>query len=474
MHIELTQRPGSSNVYARLEQPAMDRLQGTSKVRLGLSPFDVQLRQTPQGMRAVLSPKQGRVRIPGQKVQLQLVEDDGRLTVGPVLAIFTSSQRNSPRRRYASLSGRFQRFIQHARKLGAIAYVFTPRGVNWKRRTITGYTWLGTNRGGRWVKGTFPFPNVVYNRVPTRKAERRKRVNDVRRRLLAERDLHLFNPKFLDKWQVYQILRNVEGVREYLPETRPYRRISELVPFLERHKHVYLKLAAGSLGNGTARVDLLDDGKFRWRATRQKGHIASRTLSGERALSERMRTLGKGRTYLMQQGIPLLRSNGRPFDVRALVQKETNGEWTITGMAARVAGPRQITTHRPRGGSRAKLVPLIRAAFPEGNRAQRVQEELERVILKAADSFDRETGRSHGELSMDVAIDQEGRPWILELNAKPAIFDEPAIRKHARHRLLNYCFWLGGFPPVGDLDDEAEEERSGMQETRFLAERPHN
>ncbi len=471
MHIELSQRSGSAKLVARLDPPAMDRMQAASKLRFGLSAVNLQTLTTPQGERALISPTQGRLRIPGRQLKLHVAEKDGVLTLGPVLAIFTSAQRNNARRRYATLSGRFQRFIVDARSMGALAYVFTPRGVNWTKRTVTGYTWLGSGKHGRWVKGTFPFPNVVYNRVPTRKAERRTRVNRVRRRLLAEQGMHLFNPKFLDKWQVYQILRNVEGVREHLPQTQPYRRVSELIGFLERHKNVYIKMAGGSLGKGTARIDLLENGKIRWRETRHKGHIVARTLSGQKALAERMRLLSRGRHYLMQQGIQLLRSNGRPFDVRALVQKEPSGAWSVTGMAARVAGPRQITTHRPRGGSRAKLPPLIRSAFPEKGRAQQVQEELERVIIEAAEAFDNETGGSHGELSMDVAIDQKGRPWVLELNAKPAIFDEPSIRKFARRRLLNYCFFLGGFTTVDTASPAHETDRTGLQETRFMADR---
>lgn len=448
MHIELElrQKTGSAHLHAVVGRDAAEQIQRVDEVKLGLTPVDVGVSEADQGYRLTLALRDGRVSIPGRRCALHLIARDGRVMLGPVIAIFTSSHQNNPRRRFASLSGRFKRFVLHARDMGALAYVFTPRGVNWRRRTITGFTWIGTTKTGRWVKGTFPFPNVVYNRVPTRKAERRPRVDHVRRRLLAYQGMHLFNPEFLDKWQVYQLLRDVAEVHEHLPETRPYRRISDLIPFLERHRNVYLKLASGSLGNGTARIDVLGNGRYRWRSTRKGGQITARTLWGHAALGQRLRQHGRGRTYLMQQGIDLLRANGRPFDVRALVQKEPDGTWSITGMAARIAGPRQITTHRPRGGSRARLSPLIRSVFGDPQRARQVEEELARVIAKTAEAFDAQTGRRHGELSMDVAIDQEGRPWILELNAKPAIFDEPSIRKDARQRLLNYCFSVGGFP----------------------------
>src|SRR5690606_16900563 len=137
-----------------------------------------------------------------------------------------------------------------------------------------------------------------------------------------------------------------------------------------------------------------------------------------------------GRRYLVQQAIPLLRYQGRPFDIRALVQNEPGRGWTVTGMAARIAGPRQIQTHRPRGGSRAKLIPLLRRVLRNPRRVEQVVRNLEKAIVTAAAAFDAATGGTHGELSMDVALDQSGHPWILELNAKPMVFDEPAIRKH--------------------------------------------
>ena len=133
----------------------------------------------------------------------------------------------------------------------------------------------------------------------------------------------------------------------------------------------------------------------------------------------------------MQQAVDLLHTKGRPFDIRALVQKDAAGHWQVTGMAARIAGKGQITTHRPRGGSRARLVPLIRSIFQDEVRTRKITQELHRVILKAVEVFDVATGHNHGELSMDVGLDRTGRPWIFEINSKPAVFDEPSIRRVA-------------------------------------------
>lgn len=431
-------------LIARPDINAARLFEEIDSVQLGLSELWLQPPKEAQRQRRVLRPKAGELQVPG-KWRLHVRKSDKGPMLGPVIAVFTSSSKRRSSRPFGPLSSRFRKLIEQSRQMGALAFVFTPRGIRWSRRSIVGYTWIGSGKSGRWIRGVFPFPNVVYNRVPTRKAERRPKVNRARKRLLEEPDLHFFNPQFLDKWEVYQVLMPNSKINAFLPETSQCRRTKDLIPFLKEHRHVYLKMAGGSLGNGTAKVDLESNGRMRWRATKKGRGMASRMLKGTGALSSELRRLRRGRTYLMQQAISLLRVNGRPFDIRALVQKDLDEGWRVTGMAARIAGKGQITTHRPRGGSRAKLAPLLNVTFNDKERARQVLQELQRVIILAAQAFDQATGGRHGELSMDVGLDQDGRPWILELNAKPAIFDEPAIRRVARKRLLRYCFRKGGF-----------------------------
>lgn len=404
----------------------------------------VNLRPSRLKGRLLLQAEGGGFKVPGTW-RMHWIESGGRIRIGPVLAIYTSSSRRRSARRFAGLTGRFRRFVEDARRMGALAFVFTPKGVKWTTRTISGFTFVGRGKRGRWVPGTFPFPNVVYNRVPNRRAEGRPLVRSVLERLLSDPGLHIFNPRFLDKWEVYEILRKSEEVSAHVPATERCESLEGLLRFVRVHRHVYLKMAGGSLGRGTARLDLAPSGRFRWRATRPGGHMVRKSLTGERALERQLRRLRRRGLYLMQQAVPVLRSKGRPFDVRALVQKDPDGRWRITGTAARIAGKGQITTHRPRGGSRAKLVPLIRSIFRDPEAAGRVLQELNRVILRAAEAFDSQTGRGHGEVSMDVAIDREGRPWVLEINSKPMVFDEPSIRRLARRRLIRYCFSRAGF-----------------------------
>lgn len=440
MQFEISSGPGRK-LKLTSTPAAIEAVKRSKSVTVGLTPVEVES----AGSRvAVVSVKNRALSLPGRwKVTVRA--DENSVSLGPVIGIFTSSSRRAPKRRFTLNAGQFRRLIRLARRMGAIAYVFTPEGVNWSERTITGHTLTG--RSGAWVRGRFPFPHVIYNRVPNRNAERREAVDAARKRFIEESEVHFFNPKFLDKWEVHNVLKDKEDVKEYLPETLMYKDAASFMAFLRKHNAVYMKRAGGSLGKGTARIGLGPNGRILWRSTLQKGRIKSASFYDMASLAAELDRFQRGRRYLMQQAIPLLRYQGRPFDIRALVQNEPGRGWTVTGMAARIAGPRQITTHRPRGGSRAKLLPLLRRVLRSPERVEQAVRNLERAIVAAAAAFDQATGGTHGELSMDVALDRSGHPWILELNAKPMVFDEPAIRKHARRRLIRYCFDAGGFQP---------------------------
>jgi hypothetical protein len=47
-----------------------------------------------------------------------------------------------------------------------------------------------------------------------------------------------------------------------------------------------------------------------------------------------------------------------------------------------------------------------------------------------------------GEMSIDVGLDRNGRPWIFEANAKPMKFDEPEIRKKQLGQVIRYAQFL--------------------------------
>lgn len=403
------------------------------------------------GVAVVAMPQRG-PRLPIRETSLYR-HPNGELHLGPLIGIMTlfTKKRSVPANNQMST---YVELMRRTRALNGFAFVFQPKRTTAQRSWVRG--WVRLQR--RWISGRFPLPDVVYNRVQSRPLERRLRASGLMRRFEA-RGIPLFNAHYLVKWNVHRRLEQVPDVRRHLPETRPLRSLADVQYILERHGRAFLKPSNGTLGLGAMLLVRNRDGTLDYRMNTLSGRKRAGTL---RSLAQLRRVLPRRRDYLAQQGIPLAQYQGRPFDVRALVQKDSDGRWHFSGAAARVAGPGRVTTHVPRGGSRRPLRVVLEAAFGP-DRVAEITRNLRAVCLQAAAALEASTGERFGEFSLDVGIDRDGEAWILEMNAKPFRFDELRLRECSQRRLVRYACSLAGavFPPE-DLEDgssgTAEEE----------------
>lgn len=334
----------------------------------------------------------------------------------------------------------FRELIAVGRPMGVDVFVAAPTDFDWNRGIVHGYT--VRERGDRafWVRRPYPLPDVLYNRVPSRTAEGRWVVRACLARMSRRIGPALFNPFYLNKASVFRLLARDPAVAPYLPPTRTVRSWADVEAMLNRYGRVYLKPARGSLGNHTVEItDSGRDGRRRYRyrynltGGRTRGAYA-RHLDGVRRA---LHPLLSHRPYVVQKAIPLARLNGRPFDVRALVQKNEEGVWTFTGAAARVAGPGQITTHVPRGGRRMPMDEALTAAFGPAD-ARVISERAAALAEAAARAMEAALQREFMEMSMDVGVDDQQRLWIFELNSKPLRFDERDIQRRWVRTLIYY------------------------------------
>lgn len=363
------------------------------------------------------------------------------LKVGPLIGVLTAGHLSTGRVNRRSPFSYQSYLVRHlgdvARRRRAFLFGFEPSGIDWEKRRITGWTWSGS----RWVEVRTPFPDVVYNRVPNRRLEALPGVQQALAGL-RRNAVPLFNPRFIDKSQLYDCLRADQNVSRYLPETTPLRDGDQVLAALAGDPIVYLKPRFGSLGNGIVRIERAGSDTARIRF-RQNGKNRSRVVS-LRGLSALVAGLKARRDYVCQQGISLPLYHGRPFDVRILTQKDGAGQWRLTGMGVRVAGEGSITTHVPSGGRIAPIDSVLGTVF--GSEAPRVTGALKSAIAAIAPAIERGFGQEYGEFSMDLGVDQCGRVWFFEANSKPHKFDEDAIRHLSWERTVEYASYLGGFP----------------------------
>ncbi|WP_338130749.1 YheC/YheD family protein [Cohnella ginsengisoli] len=122
---------------------------------------------------------------------------------------------------------------------------------------------------------------------------------------------------------------------------------------------------------------------------------------------------------MSQQGIELLKQDGRRFDFRVMVQMNPAGQWETTGIIGRLAHPRKIVTNYHAGGTPLPMETLMKTHLEKAGRTSRgYRRELSKLGVDVALVLGK---RFPGlkEIGIDVAVDTALKPWILEVNTLP-------------------------------------------------------
>lgn len=347
--------------------------------------------------------------------------------VGPVVGILTAGPDRG--KKVPGNRQMFRYVLQACRRAGLTAYVFTPAQVRWAQGAVEGWQL----QGKRFVPGRFPLPDVVYNRVPNRKLEHSLPVIALKRQL-RKRHIPYFNPRYFNKLDLHRMLSKQPKAAPYMPWTGRLRGMADVDRALERFGSIYLKRKSAFAGHGILRVSRAR-GEYQVRY-RQNNINRQQTFGSLAQLHERLRQAIGGETYIIQQAIQLARYRGRIFDIRLLAQRNHEGKWQVSGMGVRVASVGGITTHVPNGGYIASIGEVLPAVFRE--RAHEVEQQIKELALTIAPLLEKGSKSRFGEMSMDVGVTAEGRPFFFEANAKPMKFDEDGIRQVGLATLIGY------------------------------------
>lgn len=294
-------------------------------------------------------------------------------------------------------------------------FVFCPRGIEWWNKKING---LGYSiKDGRWKAGKFNFPDAVYDRA-TFPAKEKEIGHEVRKILRDDYNIIFLNTKhYFNKWETHQTLSHCSKLRRYLPATELYNHPLILEKFLNRFKTIYIKDSAGKLGHNIFKVQRHDGEKFL--ITHQKnGEVYHDTLNTQDLYNRLKNGEFSGKTVIVQQGIPLAKTQDKPFDIRILVQKNGCGKWEMVDKSIRVAAAsNSVVTNISSGGEARSFSDVIPMIFPK--HAGAIEMELNNMSINICRCLEERYGRL-GELGIDAALDAEGKIWLLEVNGKPA------------------------------------------------------
>ncbi|PTX63269.1 YheC/D-like protein [Melghirimyces profundicolus] len=361
----------------------------------------------------------------------------GEWKAGPFIGILTSGTLKG----FMGNRSNFIDLIRTGRRMGVTIFVLTPEGLKEGAHTVQGFLLNPGVNGNRWVPATLPIPDVVYNRIPSRKLESRAQEQKILATLSNMTGVSLFNPSFFNKWTLHLHMQRSPRLARLLPDTARWNGGKLLKEMVTKHSTLFLKPVEGKAGHGMIRVTRKNRGfEIVFQTLQGKYHYFAGNLQ---QLKKRLIPLTRERNYVLQQGIDLARYGGSPFDLRVLMQKDGTGQWSNTGIGIRVAGKDAISTHVPMGGSIAGSPEVLRSLF--GSQAPAITATIQSTSLEIASHLEQEEGKNLGEISMDLGMENDGRLWFFEANAKPMKFDEPDIRKRSLQRLIQYFLYLSGF-----------------------------
>ena len=238
----------------------------------------------------------------------------------------------------------------------------------------------------------------------------------------------------IGKMLKYRLMFKHPGLRKYLPKTRWLTR-KRVFKMLQSYSSVFIKPNHGSGGTGIIRIRRKHNGY-------EVRYGPKRKIVPSHSLYKAIQSYQKpSRKYLVQRGLRLAKYKGSIFDIRVYMQKP-HSKWVVSGMIARVAAPNRYVTNYHQGGRGKSLEKVLVNTLQSNRRKVNARKkQIKKISYRIAEILKRRYSHLR-ELGIDIAIEKNGRIWILEANTRPGyrlfaqLPDKTIIRKIRKNKRL--------------------------------------
>lgn len=212
------------------------------------------------------------------------------------------------------------------------------------------------------------------------------------------------------KWRKHVALWKEPELIPHLPETGVLNS-DNLYVFLRNHPVVYAKPCCGGGGRGVLKLMRCGD----------VVHISTTADRYEVPLIrafQKVQALSGKADYIVQQGVNLIRIEGRPIDFRTLLLRP-KAEWQYMGIMGKLAVKEQIVTNHCRGGSSIAFADALQQSKELADEEiAELEQGMERLSLNIAEAMLRKFPLV-AELGLDIGIDEDLHLWLIEANTRP-------------------------------------------------------
>lgn len=212
------------------------------------------------------------------------------------------------------------------------------------------------------------------------------------------------------KLKVHNLLSQHSRIRQHLPETK-WLTLQNLKKMIHQYPVLYLKPNIGTHGKGVMRIERSSDA-YAFHDGNQQVQI--KQLANVYRLIKTK--IGKKR-YIVQEGIELGTSNGRPFDLRMMMQRRPRGPWTCTGIFSKIGKSGKIVTNYHQGGKLDTLENTLKGFGMNESAIEDMRERLAKLGKEIAETLHSHYPGMH-EMGIDVTIDSSHHIWVIEVNSR--------------------------------------------------------
>ncbi|GGG13251.1 YheC/YheD family protein [Paenibacillus abyssi] len=243
------------------------------------------------------------------------------------------------------------------------------------------------------------------------------------------------------KLRVCRYLLDNPDTKRLVPNTVSFSN-KNLTKMSEKYKSLYIKPDIGSQGIGIFKLIRVSTGYdlFSIQKKEQKRQHFSNLPSLFQYLAAHIQ-----KKMIIQQGISLAKTNGRPYDIRVMVQRKPKGAWTCTGLLVKVGRPKKIVTNHYQGGKVITMDTLLKQmGLSLDRRKARIRHLSDKGVTVSRVLSAKKSGMY--EMGIDFAYDNHHRIWILEVNSNhPQFFPLKKVDLSAYKRIRSFARSYGRF-----------------------------
>ncbi|WP_449539286.1 YheC/YheD family endospore coat-associated protein [Ferdinandcohnia sp. Marseille-Q9671] len=328
---------------------------------------------------------------------------------------------------------------KRAPDFGIQFYRFTPTSIEPGSEKIRGEQY--NTETNNWDPAIFDIPTYLYDRCFYTNDDISQRSQPIMNWLKSRPGNVFLGHGLPNKWDIYNVLSQDKILSPYIPTSEQALSSSAVLRVLMKQHKIILKPETGSMGKGI--IGLFLHRNYAEAIYKESNELSRKQFTTRGDVKKWLDTFIGTRAYLTQSYLPLYDENKRPFDIRILLQKSSQGKWIEQGRGIRVGLPDHIVSNLGGGGETHSFVSWTKNMST--HQKQLLEDNIHTIITRLPFVLENQFTTLF-ELGVDLGLTKEGAIWLLDTNSKPGrkvILETDQTKENTLYRApLHYCLHL--------------------------------